>query len=475
VYRVAVTGEGGLHGTTEGLRFDGKEPPGPLIARLEERFAIHGSVRTPEGPAALASVELVHEEPSGRRLQRLFGAIVPAPHRVALEAVTGPDGRFALNDVPPGTYRLHARKAGLAGHLSSPFTLPWTGEFLIVLRRAASLRGTLRGGEGSPDANVPLVLTRGDDPARVAWTDAEGRFAFEGLPPGADYRLRVGDPTRARAEPVDLEEVPIDGSGPAGAPAWEAGLAWTLAIDEGAQVTFHPARERSPAGGEAAAAGIALARAKDEPDAGGPVPATYPPPGGGDPVPEAEGAEPAAGAEPESAAAPAPATHRVRFDMVDALTSRPFAGACDVELTPRDAARGGARVTQSGVTPIAIDGLPAGTYIARVRARGLLHWEGEVVLEGDRAQTVPIDEGEDIAFQLLVAEGEEFRGRAEVILWKGGREVYRAFEEIGGSVTVPTAGPGDYEILVRSQDRRANVTFTLTRGEVENEDGDGDN
>jgi hypothetical protein len=339
-----------------------------------------------------------------------------------------------------------------------------------------------------------MLLTRDDEPARVAWTDAGGRFHFESLPPGTDYRLRIGDPSHALPEPADLEEVPLEGSRPPGAQAPE-GPSWTLSIEEGAQVTFDPSRAPSPtqgAGGEIAAdvapapgeqvanrhAGvaepaeeeIAFAGAKGEIHAGGLAQGTYDLEAGSAPAPE-EASIPAGRTTSTEVVV---AALRARFDMVHALTSRPFSDPCEVELTRRDAGTR-TRTVRSGVTPIEFEGLHAGTYAARVRSRGLLHWEGEIAVSGDLNQTVPIDRGEDITLQVLVSDGVAFKGRAEVVLWKDGREVYRVFEEIEGSVTVPTAGPGDYELLVHSEDRRAHVTFTLTREEVENEAAGGDN
>jgi protocatechuate 3,4-dioxygenase beta subunit len=508
VYRVAATAERGFRGTSGGLAFDGKDAPAPAIVRLEERHEIRGVVRGPDGPAEGAAIELVHEEASGRRLERLLGAIVPAPHRIAREVSSGAGGRFALEDVAPGTYRIRARKAGLAEHLSPPFTLPWEGDYFVVLPRAASIGGTLLDSDGAPEAGAPLVLTRKDDPARVAWTDRDGRFSFEGLPPGKDYRLRIGDPAgyshdpagyshdpaRARAEPVDLEEVPLEGASAAGEQA-PAARAWDLVIEEGARVTFDPSREPSPtgsvrgriaAGGEAAPGERVVIRRKDGPGEGaeetaladargefrfsGLEPGTY----------ELRAEDLSAQGEVTVAAGRRASadlegsTHRARFELVDALTSEPFPGTCEVELVRRD---GGAatRTARSGTTPIEIDGLPAGKYLARARAGGLLHWEDEIEVPSTQAEIVPIERGDDLTFQLLVADGIRFRGRAEVVLWKGGREVYRVVEEIGGSVTVPSAGPGDYELLVHSEDRRAHVTFAVAREEVEKESGAGDN
>lgn len=116
------------------------------------------------------------------------------------ELHTDAQGRFSLSGLKPGTYRVK---------LSPPENLV-THEaerrFEVADRGCAAanffvfddgrLGGVITDAEGKPAGNVRLTLYEADDPDPAGLdvlslhTDAEGRYLFEGVPPGS-YRLAV--------------------------------------------------------------------------------------------------------------------------------------------------------------------------------------------------------------------------------------------------------------------------------------------
>lgn len=74
------------------------------------------------------------------------------------------------------------------------------GDRLVLSLRRSSVRGTVRDKEGKPVAGA-LVLARaaGQEP-RLAYTDAEGRYEFQGLPAGASLLVRKAGFARVERE-----------------------------------------------------------------------------------------------------------------------------------------------------------------------------------------------------------------------------------------------------------------------------------
>jgi hypothetical protein len=65
---------------------------------------------------------------------------------------------------------------------------------------------------------------------------------------------------------------------------------------------------------------------------------------------------------------------------------------------------------------------------------------------------------------LLVSENKPFRGRAEVRLLQGERELYKQVQMIDETVTIPTPGAGEYELVVQSADRSARMRIAVGSG-----------
>jgi len=114
-----------------------------------------------------------------------------------ISVTSGAGGGFSV-EVLPGTYKIQARKGGEAGALPAPVAVAarTTARGLVVkMGKAASITGdVVRKSGGKPVAgatvDVSPYLASGDSGRAV--TDGEGRFAVNGLAPGAyDVVTRV--------------------------------------------------------------------------------------------------------------------------------------------------------------------------------------------------------------------------------------------------------------------------------------------
>lgn len=99
-------------------------------------------------------------------------------------------GRFRFERLSPGTYTFLAagREVGDAIALQGGETR----EVTLVLSGGAQSRltGVVVNTQGTPQPDITVSLYRGEERVAVATTDAEGRFAFEGLSRGT-YRLEA--------------------------------------------------------------------------------------------------------------------------------------------------------------------------------------------------------------------------------------------------------------------------------------------
>ncbi len=186
-------------------------------------FAVPGIVVDESGRGIEgALVRAVRSKPRGARMDflRLIREL-PSPHAAVDSAKTGPDGRFALRRLVPGTYEIEASAKGcrLTAErevIVSPASA--SREIRIVLSRGYTLKGrVVRRTEGPIEGLrvVALLQPRGDREILeifekcMAATDERGEFAVEGLGPGT-HVVGVEAPNEPHHLAVNVE-IPRDG------------------------------------------------------------------------------------------------------------------------------------------------------------------------------------------------------------------------------------------------------------------------
>jgi hypothetical protein len=121
-----------------------------------------------------------------------------APARFS--AITGADGGYILDDLPPGRFLLGAEKPGYAnplqpGRIENATTVnldsvDTVSGIDLVLRRIASIAGRVTRPDGTPIANVRVVLEMPQPDGEMlgtwmgALTNAAGRYRVNNVPPG---------------------------------------------------------------------------------------------------------------------------------------------------------------------------------------------------------------------------------------------------------------------------------------------------
>ncbi|HET7500954.1 MAG TPA: carboxypeptidase-like regulatory domain-containing protein [Kofleriaceae bacterium] len=115
------------------------------------------------------------------------GAVDAAVPAIAVAPLTGPDGRFVVEGLAPGRFRLRVTGTGLVPAELRYVPVP-SDEARIVVARQVAIEGTVTDG-GKPVANAPVGL-RGDAIGGTIEmrTGATGEFKFGNLPEGR-YQL----------------------------------------------------------------------------------------------------------------------------------------------------------------------------------------------------------------------------------------------------------------------------------------------
>lgn len=191
------------------------------------RGAVEGRVIKLDGadPVAGATVTLIDDNPGEKSEQRVMMA-------VALDTSSGgevvtfdgngsvktdSEGRYKIEDLPPGRYRVKAKGTGFREMRSEPFEVAENQRVTDVdvkLGKAATLVGRVTGPGGAARSGVLVSLDKAEGGApKMTVSDAEGRFKFTSLDPG-EYRLlpqamggaiTIGGGANPKAVPVKLE------------------------------------------------------------------------------------------------------------------------------------------------------------------------------------------------------------------------------------------------------------------------------
>ena len=111
--------------------------------------------------------------------------------------VTGTDGRYEFPPLPPGKYKITVRPVGSYQPDDSEIDLISGTCRDITLYRSphAQVGGHVKRPDGTPVANVALVLIRSDNSSYLTTqTDRDGYFVFDSQQPG-EYVLGLNFPT----------------------------------------------------------------------------------------------------------------------------------------------------------------------------------------------------------------------------------------------------------------------------------------
>jgi len=119
--------------------------------------------------------------------------------------VTDGDGRFVLDEMPPGEWRVRVEApsgVAVATMTSAPIVVG-TRDARIEVRPERRIAGRVVGPDGLPGADARVVCRpgRGEDEKAETRTDDRGRFAFAGLGEG-EYVVDVESPWRQEMTPA---------------------------------------------------------------------------------------------------------------------------------------------------------------------------------------------------------------------------------------------------------------------------------
>ena len=183
---------------------------------------ISGSVVMEKAGGELASGALIEFIPPSAGFGRF--PTLDAPFKFP-SAVTGEDGAFSFEGMPPGRYTIQARKDTIRTPQAVDIDVPYNADpapVEIVLIQGGVIYGTISGKDAAPLSGAYIAISEQRLNAD-GWleknfqSDADGKYRFEGLPAGAHYIWVSGDGV-FESRMVDLEagqerEVNFDLSG----------------------------------------------------------------------------------------------------------------------------------------------------------------------------------------------------------------------------------------------------------------------
>ena len=179
--------------TVAGIEIASRAEPADLGSfTMEPGQRLQGLVSAPDG-GPIEGVE-ISIAPGGGGIVMMMGPATAAMLPAA--AVTGPDGRFALDDLKAGDrLNLSFRRTGYVDARESGVEVPHPEPLEIKLVPSSKVKGTVFRPDGKPVPGAEVGLTRsatgggGGEMVRMIMrengrADDEGRFTFEGVRPG---------------------------------------------------------------------------------------------------------------------------------------------------------------------------------------------------------------------------------------------------------------------------------------------------
>ncbi len=156
-------------------------PGATLVGR-----AVVAGTRAPVGGAEVMLVEL---KGAGLRVIR-----TGAPMNSVVAAVAAGDGRFVIEQVPPGSRLLRVQAEGFVA-VEKEIDIPADGEVVVELERGRTISGSVAFSDGTPVVRASISATQSVDDARYAGgerrnyfgfakTDEAGRYTIASLPAG---------------------------------------------------------------------------------------------------------------------------------------------------------------------------------------------------------------------------------------------------------------------------------------------------
>ena len=178
---------------------------------------------SPADPPKTGSVAgVVIEEKSEEHIAKAF-VILRRDQEGGIGAITGPDGKFTLRDVDPGTYVLTVERDGYVVPRGQPQSVQvqagqTTADVKLKLQRTGAVSGRILDADGDPVPNVSVLVS--PMPARKdrwgngsALTNDRGEYRVFQIAPG-DYRLSATYSPRNRFDGVRIQPAETAGAAP---------------------------------------------------------------------------------------------------------------------------------------------------------------------------------------------------------------------------------------------------------------------
>jgi hypothetical protein len=166
----------------------------------------------------------VIEEKSEESIAKAF-VILRRDQEGGIGAITGPDGKFTLRDLDPGTYALTVERDGYVVPRGQSQTVQvqagqTTADVKLKLQRTGAVSGRILDADGDPVCNVSVLVSqvraRKDDHSgnRYATTNDRGEYRIFQIAPG-EYRLSATYSPRSQFDGVRIQPAAKAGAAPA--------------------------------------------------------------------------------------------------------------------------------------------------------------------------------------------------------------------------------------------------------------------